>query len=482
MNSIGGISLGSTSLGGRSTASSNVVGTPHGHCGQDCKSIVSGENDTVVLVKRAESSTATEESHPARSRDKFRHSAGGAERAYSMFRAEAMQRLKLHFRTDSLSSSALPEGYRNSESAGDVAAEILKSARAAARSSDRASGESYDAIRRSLADAALTTKAHLDTDAGKQAVDEAEILVSNGLDAFEKQAASVTASELNVSAKSKQRTSIEIRTQEGDVVRFDLRNVGRLALSDRSMVTDAGSSSLTELRISESSRLRIVVEGDLNDAELEAIRTIFATAEEIANEFFAGDMNAALEIAAGLEIDAEQLARVSMNFRSSTRISASQALSQSGPVAVAPSAANTAAESPDSPDAVNGPEHPAELGAHTGAADSDAESPAADATEVEHPAASPLGSIFGKLSDYLAMLADYLEQMTARFANGDGGSAHTAIRFDMKQSLHLEVLRSVMSVIAPEPSDHENGADGSAIQQLADSIHQPARQPETFRA
>ena len=70
----------------------------------------------------------------------------------------------------------------------------------------------------------------------------------------------------------------------------------------------------TSLAAKSSTKVSLKVKGDLNSDELAAIQSIFVQSASLADEFFAGDYAAAFEAASGLEIDGQQLAKVSLRF------------------------------------------------------------------------------------------------------------------------------------------------------------------------
>jgi hypothetical protein len=71
----------------------------------------------------------------------------------------------------------------------------------------------------------------------------------------------------------------------------------------------------TTLRAKSSMKLSLTVKGDLNDDEMAAIQAVFVQSAALADEFFAGDYAAAFESASALQIDAQQLAKVSLRLQ-----------------------------------------------------------------------------------------------------------------------------------------------------------------------
>ena len=401
----------------------------------------------------------------------------GRGRASQIFRQEIIQSLKIKFSSTFKLSIESANPYRNNDSAESVAADVVNSARTIAEQSPAEPSQTLAQVRESVAQAVSISQKSVETAEGEAELDAADGLIQRGLDELEKDTRLVSASSLAVESRSKQRSTIKIQTQEGDIVKFDLRRVDRLSASDVAIQTESGSASLTEVSVSSRSRLVLKVEGDLNDAELDAIKNVFAQAEQIAEEFFAGDLNAALEVVAGLEFDTGQLARVSMKFRSSERISMQQTTLQSAPVVAPPeSPASTATvAAPTATPATRISDLPSTETVSAPAstvADIRSETPpVADDTS----SSSSLFSGFASLINYLGRVADYLEETVDLFSNSLQGAATTGIRFEFTESLRLDILRAVLIETAPESEEsHEEesheASRGDAIQQLADEL------------
>ncbi|MDX1562566.1 MAG: hypothetical protein R3305_06540, partial [Gammaproteobacteria bacterium] len=124
-----------------------------------------------------------------------------------------------------------------------------------------------------------------------------------------------------------EKSVLRIRTQEGDVVALKIRAGESLKVSVGAEGDDDDGVTIAETRVvaRSSTRVSLKVKGDLNEAELAAIRDVFAQATALAEDFFSGDYAAAFETASALAIDGDQLARVSL------RLKVREALTYSGP-------------------------------------------------------------------------------------------------------------------------------------------------------
>ncbi|NNC64672.1 MAG: hypothetical protein HKN84_07790, partial [Gammaproteobacteria bacterium] len=121
-----------------------------------------------------------------------------------------------------------------------------------------------------------------------------------------------------------ERTTLQIRTQEGDVVKLKFR--AKDSLSGQSATVENGETTLAELsvRARSTTRLKISVQGDLNSDELAAIQSIVEQAGALANEFFSGGTAEAATLASFLELNPEQLDQVRFRFSLRERLTYTQ--------------------------------------------------------------------------------------------------------------------------------------------------------------
>jgi hypothetical protein len=140
-----------------------------------------------------------------------------------------------------------------------------------------------------------------------------------------------------------ERTSLQITTQEGDVV--ELKFTAKDSLSAKASGCGEGDTPVAELAVcaKSSTRLMISVNGDINDAEYAAIQAVVDQASAVAADFFNGDVAAAFNSASTLGIDAGQLAQVHLRF------SLRESLTYSGPLSLPASAPAAEAPAGDAP-------------------------------------------------------------------------------------------------------------------------------------
>ncbi len=274
-----------------------------------------------------------------------------------------------------------------------------------------------------------------------------------------------SASVLSYESQLKQRSSIRIRTQEGDIVRFDLRRVEESSLRDVSMSDESGSFTSTEIEINSRTRTMLKVKGDLNEAEFAAIQSVFAQAESIANEFFNGDLAAAFDMAAGIEFDSEQLARVNLRFRE--KLETNVAYAAIGPVsapAVAPAepAAPVAAPAPAlKPDPSIDPA-PAPVLEPPATDEPVVVDTPVDAVAEDAPAGPALGD--EAMDGFFDLLTRFLNGINEGFETAEG-----SLRYFYSQSFKLEILKSVMSFEAPEDAGNAANTAGTLIDSVTGS-------------
>ncbi len=367
------------------------------------------------------------------------------ERALGVFQQEMRTTMKSSFRA----KFAVPQGgyAQAAPAADDVAAETLGAAKQLVAESPTNSGKALISFRAKVHETASYVRETVGVRDDIAEVDDAIAKIDDGLNTLEEEVAAnreSSASVLNVEMRSKQRSSIRIRTQEGDVVKLSISRRDRMEASDTAVSDANGTASTTEVEISSRSRMTLKVDGDLNDAEMAAIQNVFAQAEDIANQFFNGDIGAAFELAAGVEFDTEQLARVNMGFRSfqsseisyrETSVTRLTAPPPAAPVATPPGDSDTSS-----------------VATATAVAATDAvEAPAANTAVADEPAAPAIDS--SALADFFGLLSNFLRSVGSGFDGGDT-TDKVSFRLHHSESFKLTILKSVMHAAAPdEPAE-----------------------------
>jgi len=156
-------------------------------------------------------------------------------------------------------------------------------------------------------------------------IDAAEQGIYDGIDELEEntfnpQAEIIKANTVEY-AKTYERTNnsfeFELTTQEGDVVKIQ-------AMSNYESYQEALSASgngkeryASYSEQNNSSGFNLLVKGDLNDDEMAAIESLMSQVNDLADEFYTGDLGTAFDMAMNLTSDADQIAQFSLDLKQS---------------------------------------------------------------------------------------------------------------------------------------------------------------------
>ncbi len=355
---------------------------------------------------------------------------------------------------------------------GRVATDVRAAGRALLAATPLGARDQLGALRQKIQQAADQTRDIVGSN--RTDIDAALGDIEDGLNELDGEASrnvGSSAAVLSYESKLKQRSVINIRTQEGDVVRLDLRRRESIEASDVALSNGSVSLTSTEVDISSRSRMFLKVKGDINEAEMAAIQAVFSQASAAAEEFYGGDLAAAFDELSGMEFDTEQLARVKVRFRERLETNFSYASVQTfepAPIASPTPATDPRAEQPEVKsvplDVIKPvPNEPAAAPVEPKttplvAPESDEAAPVILQPGV--PAADPLDSL-GEL------LADFIRRSNSGFEL-EGGN----YRFFYSESFKLELLKSVLEVAAPDESASATEAAANvidAVSQTADA-------------
>ena len=156
-------------------------------------------------------------------------------------------------------------------------------------------------------------------------IDAAEQGIYDGIDELEEntfnpQAEIIKANTVEY-AKAYERTNnsfeFELTTQEGDMVKIQ-------AMSNYESYQEALSASgngkeryASYSEQNNSSGFNLLVKGDLNDDEMAAIESLMSQVNDLADEFYTGDLGTAFDMAMNLTSDADQIAQFSLDLKQS---------------------------------------------------------------------------------------------------------------------------------------------------------------------
>jgi hypothetical protein len=121
----------------------------------------------------------------------------------------------------------------------------------------------------------------------------------------------------------KERGAIDLVTAEGDRVSIRFRTK-EVVTGSVTQATSSDGTTTTAAKSSVFSRggMKIEVDGDLNEGELKAIGDLLGKVDDIATQFFSGDVQAAFSAAGSLGVDSDQIASYRLNLTYSRKVTA----------------------------------------------------------------------------------------------------------------------------------------------------------------
>lgn len=108
--------------------------------------------------------------------------------------------------------------------------------------------------------------------------------------------------------------SFELTTKEGDKVTIKATSSEGLAVEAGRSVRGNNSVSALNASYSSSQSFSLSIEGELSEDELGAINDLLGKVNDLASEFFDGDLDVAFDQAMGMGYDAEQIGSFSLNL------------------------------------------------------------------------------------------------------------------------------------------------------------------------
>ncbi len=280
-----------------------------------------------------------------------------------------------------------------------------------------------------------------------------------GLDALQRStgvpsAGTLSAAETTARYEFRAKLALNIRTQDGDVVRLRFK-VNQVAEAVSQELRDGDMQlNRASLFVASDERFRVAIDGHLDEAELEAIQNVLAQADEIAGSVLKGDFDAVLEGLSGFGFDSEELSSVGMRLRIRERIQMTHTeLSQ-------------AAEPAPVADAPQSPGSPGTGGVHEARPDAGSEAPAAQSPAPTLPAPDPAGAVGQMLHELLADTR--MHTRVSLFSDG----AHSRLRVD--RELVVGLVETLLRVRATPQTDAEQPADPTAAEPAEAASEQPA--------
>ena len=251
-----------------------------------------------------------------------------------------------------------------------------------------------------------------------------------------------------------ERTALQIRTQEGDVVRLKFNVEDSLRAEAATVEDDDTVIAELSVRARSTTRVKISVQGDLNADELAAIQSVVEQAGALANEFFAGGTAEAAALASAIELNPDQLEQVRLRLSLRERLTYTQIgtapIGQPAPAAVSDAVPTIADEAQPAPGTV--PTEPAQPALPAAAAESAVPDEApANPAGAGQPALFPdILSAFDAIATFLTNLLEALSAVPAPSESSNDTNAF-ALRYDV--SFKLRVFQSILISVAEAAGD-----------------------------
>ena len=207
----------------------------------------------------------------------------------------------------------------------------VNSLRAAGASEERVADRiaaAREGVARGYAEAEEILEARgLLTDELKQEIDAGRSLIEDGINRLER-GESLAETQLQPFASSSQlkvanSLSLDVVTRDGDTV--------TVSFSQQEERSGLSAPGLLQASASSQSAWQMEVQGNLDEAEQEALSNLFDSVQDLSERFFAGDLGGALEQAMSLGFDGNELASLSLNLTQQTFASSTRAYSDIQP-------------------------------------------------------------------------------------------------------------------------------------------------------
>jgi len=165
-------------------------------------------------------------------------------------------------------------------------------------------------------------------------IDETEKQTFAALDAINPSAQdaanSATISRLTAAERYEQSESLSLKvtTQDGDEVTINFSNQSRYEQSFGVESDGSNTSALFNISRSEASNYQFSVNGDLDNDEIDALQNLIKDVNEIAGEFFDGDIQRAFDIASEYQMDKSELSSMNLQLTQTEQYSSVAKYSQ----------------------------------------------------------------------------------------------------------------------------------------------------------
>ena len=135
-----------------------------------------------------------------------------------------------------------------------------------------------------------------------------------------------------------ERFSMDILTAEGDRVSIRFKSLSVTEVAAAKVSNGSGSATAVEANVISRGRFKLEVDGDLNEAERAAIGNLLDKVDDIATDFFSGDVQAAFSAAARVALDSSALSAFDLRLSYSRSLAAVQTYASNAKLAAEPAA------------------------------------------------------------------------------------------------------------------------------------------------
>lgn len=172
------------------------------------------------------------------------------------------------------------------------------------------------------------------SDAADEKIDQTRQLIFKGLDELASTQNSVTpdnnnqnqinntnteAAIFSASSQSSRQASIQIETQDGDLVTIEGSSFSSSSFSQANITTDTHNMTAYQKSSEYNFEFKYSIEGNLDQGERDAIDDLLKDVNKVAKRFFNGNIQSAFNKALDLDIDGKQLAAFSLDLDYSRR-------------------------------------------------------------------------------------------------------------------------------------------------------------------
>ncbi|MFK8068051.1 MAG: hypothetical protein AB8D52_07390 [Gammaproteobacteria bacterium] len=133
----------------------------------------------------------------------------------------------------------------------------------------------------------------------------------------------VTHSREEASYQLDAKAAFSITTQDGDTVELNFSSNNQVVAFSESQNSSDAKSKSAGIYISSDSQVSVSIRGDIDEDELEAIRSVISQVDDIAESFFGGDTEKALANLQGFDIDQNELSSVAFDLTRREQIAVS---------------------------------------------------------------------------------------------------------------------------------------------------------------